>query len=142
MLIKFILYKKYILDPHNLKEYIEFNEIENKLTMQVLRIEMAWKPDYDLVAIGNSNGYYFTLKIKSINVSLFTFLCYFRSIYLLNGDTLKLKHVINGHDQSVECIMWHPTHVTCDYSEESKYKNYFASSSHYIRVYKLNEGNY
>lgn len=65
--------------------------------------------------------------------------CY-RSIYLLDGDTLKLKHVVNGHDQSVECIIWHPSHVTCDYSEESKYKNYFASSSHCIRVHQLDEG--
>lgn len=47
---------------------------------------------------------------------------------------------MQGHEQSVECIIWHPTHVTCDYSEESKYKNYFASSSHCIRVHKLNEG--
>lgn len=70
---------------------------------------------------------------------MFYLLCY-RSIYLLDGDTLKLKHVVHGHDQSVECIIWHPTHVTCDYSEESKYKNYFASSSHCIRVHQLNEG--
>lgn len=65
-----------------------------------------------------------------------------RSIYILDGDTLKLKHVIHGHDQSVECIVWHPTHVTSDYSEESKYKNYFASCSRSIRVHKLNEGIY
>jgi len=67
-------------------------------------------------------------------------LFYYRSIYLLDGATLKLKHVINGHDQSVECIIWHPKHVVCDYNEESKYKNYFASSSYSIRVHKLNEG--
>lgn len=47
---------------------------------------------------------------------------------------------MSGHDQSVECIVWHPTHVTSDYSEESKYKNYFASSSHCIRVHQFNEG--
>lgn len=47
---------------------------------------------------------------------------------------------MSGHDQSVECIIWHPTHVTSDYSEESKYKNYFASSSHCIRVHQFNEG--
>jgi hypothetical protein len=65
---------------------------------------------------------------------------YYRSIYLLDGDTLELKHTVYGHEQSVECIVWHPAHVTCDYSEESKYKNYFASSSHCIRVHRLDEG--
>lgn len=65
---------------------------------------------------------------------------YSRSIYLLDGDTLKLNHTLYGHEQSVECIVWHPAHVTCDYSEESKYKNYFASSSHCIRVHRLDEG--
>jgi len=45
-----------ISDPHNLKEYVQFNEIEDKLTTPVKRIEMAWKPDHDVVAIGNSNG--------------------------------------------------------------------------------------
>uniref|UniRef100_A0A2H8TR50 Gem-associated protein 5 n=1 Tax=Melanaphis sacchari TaxID=742174 RepID=A0A2H8TR50_9HEMI len=104
-------------DPFNLKEFTQFNEIEDKLSTPVKRIEMAWKPNYDVVAIGNSNG----------------------SIYLLDGNTLKLKHVVSGHDQSVECIIWHPTHVTSDYSEESKYKNYFASSSHCIRVHQFNE---
>jgi len=75
---------------------------------------------------------------KIITIYCLHFCC--RSIYLLNGETLELKHVVHGHDQSVECIIWHPTHVTCDYSEESKYKNYFASSSHCIRVHQLNEG--
>lgn len=54
-------YKKlifYISDPHSLKDYIQFNEIEAKLTTPVKRIEMSWKPDYDVVAIGNSNGYF------------------------------------------------------------------------------------
>ncbi|VVC40847.1 Hypothetical protein CINCED_3A004867 [Cinara cedri] len=104
-------------DPYNLKEYVQFNDIEDKLTTPVKRIEMAWTFNYNIVAIGNSNG----------------------SIYLLDGDTLKLKNILYGHEQSVECIIWHPTHVTCDYSEESKYKNYFASSSHSIRIHKLNE---
>ncbi|XP_027854379.1 gem-associated protein 5 isoform X3 [Aphis gossypii] len=104
-------------DPFNMKEFTQFNEIEDKLSTPVKRIEMAWKPNYDVVAIGNSNG----------------------SIYLLDGNTLKLKYVVSGHDQSVECIIWHPTHVTSDYSEESKYKNYFASSSHCIRVHQFNE---
>ncbi|XP_050440258.1 gem-associated protein 5-like isoform X2 [Adelges cooleyi] len=104
-------------DPHNLKEFASFNHIEDKLVTPVKRIEMAWKPSYDTVAIGNSNG----------------------SIYLLDGRTLKLKHVVLGHDQSVECIIWHPTHVTCDFSEESKFKNYFASCSHSIKVHKLEE---
>ncbi|KAL4096870.1 hypothetical protein QTP88_021745 [Uroleucon formosanum] len=116
---KIIIYNDMSLwtDPFHLNDFTKFNEIEDKLTTPVKRIEMAWKPNYDVVAIGNSNG----------------------SIYLLDGNTLKLKHVVNGHDQSVECIIWHPIHVTSDYSEESKYKNYFASSSHCIRVHQLNE---
>lgn len=84
-------------------------------------------------------NFFKTLHFLCILFSIFIFF-FFRSIYLLDGDTLKLKHVVQGHEQSVECITWHPTHVTCDYSEESKYKNYFASSSHCIRVHKLNEG--
>ncbi|VVC34354.1 WD40/YVTN repeat-like-containing domain,WD40-repeat-containing domain,Quinoprotein alcohol [Cinara cedri] len=104
-------------DPHNLKEYIQFNEIEDSIMTPVKHIDMAWKMDYSVAAIGNSNG----------------------TIYLLEGDTLKLKHVVYGHVQSVECIIWHPTYVTCDYSKESKYKNYFASSSHTIRVYQFND---
>lgn len=100
---------------------------------------MAWKPNYDIVAIGNSNGYFNILKVHLLPVSFLLFLFY-RSIYLLDGNTLKLKYVVSGHDQSVECIIWHPTHVTSDYSEESKYKNYFASSSHCIRVHQFNEG--
>ncbi|XP_050548887.1 uncharacterized protein LOC126910389 isoform X2 [Daktulosphaira vitifoliae] len=106
-------------DPRNLKEYILFNNIEDELITPVKRIEMAWKQDYDIVAIGNSNG----------------------NIYLLDGHTLELRHVILSHDQSVECIIWHPTHVTCDFSEESKFKNYFASSSYCIKVHKLNKDN-
>lgn len=80
--------------------------------------------------------YYLIFGIYYSYLNLF----YYRTIYLLDGDTLKLKHVVQSHDQSVECIIWHPTHVTCDYSEESKYKNYFASSSHSIKIHKLNEG--
>lgn len=45
-----------IPDPTDIKEYVQFNEIEDKLTTPVRRIEMAWKPDYDVVALGNSNG--------------------------------------------------------------------------------------
>jgi len=54
----------YISDPHNLKEYSQFDEIECKLTTPVKRIEMTWKPDYDVVAIGNSNGYYCSNYVK------------------------------------------------------------------------------
>lgn len=42
---------------------MQFNEIEDTLTTPVKRIEMAWKPDYDVVAVGNSNGYFCVLKI-------------------------------------------------------------------------------
>lgn len=105
---------------------------------------MAWKPDNDVVAIGNSNGYLHTILNNLYNNKCINYCQHFccRSIYLLDGITFKLQHVIHGHDQSVECIIWHPTHVTCDYSEESKFKNYFASSSHCIRVHQLNEGTY
>lgn len=47
----------YFSDPKNLKDYVQFNEIEDSLTSPVKRIEMSWKPDNDVVAIGNSNGY-------------------------------------------------------------------------------------
>jgi len=53
----FIVNQIYISDPFHLKEYTQFNEIEDKLTTPVKRIEMAWKPNYEVVAIGNSNGY-------------------------------------------------------------------------------------
>lgn len=47
-----------VSDPFHLKDYIQFNEIEDKLSIPVKRVEMAWKPNYDVVAIGNSNGYF------------------------------------------------------------------------------------
>jgi len=53
----------YISDPFNLKEFTEFNEIEDKLITPVEHIEMAWKPNYDVVAIGNSNGYFCIINI-------------------------------------------------------------------------------
>jgi len=63
--------KTYISDPFHLKDYTQFNEIEDKLTTPVKRIEMAWKPNYDVVAIGNSNGYFYIIKVHLFQDSFY-----------------------------------------------------------------------
>lgn len=55
-----------------MKEFTQFNEIEDKLSTPVKRIEMAWKPNYDVVAIGNSNGYFYIIKVHLLPVFFFT----------------------------------------------------------------------